>query len=54
VYGPVRTVVWQGSVGDHRPYADLVRMRLPILRSVAITPACRKVKLGTSREHPRV
>ena len=21
---PVRTVVWQGSVGDHRPYADLV------------------------------
>jgi hypothetical protein len=24
VYGPVRTVVWQGSVGDHRPYADLV------------------------------
>src|SRR5215813_6492403 len=22
VYGPVRTVVWQGSVGDHRPYAD--------------------------------
>ena len=25
VYGPVRTVVWQGSVGDRRPYADLVR-----------------------------
>src|SRR4051812_14674229 len=24
VYGPVRTVVWQGSVGDHRPYADQV------------------------------
>jgi hypothetical protein len=24
VYGPVRTVVWQGSVGDRRPYADLV------------------------------
>jgi len=21
VYGPVRTVVWQGSVGDRRPYA---------------------------------
>ena len=20
--GPVRTVVWQGSVGDRRPYAD--------------------------------
>lgn len=25
VYGPVRTVVWQGSVGDYRPYADLTR-----------------------------
>jgi hypothetical protein len=24
VYGSVRTVVWQGSVGDRRPYADLV------------------------------
>ena len=22
MYGPVRTVVWQGSVGDRRPYAD--------------------------------
>ena len=22
MYGSVRTVVWQGSVGDHRPYAD--------------------------------
>src|SRR4051794_41682083 len=25
VYGPVRTVVRQGSAGDCRPYADLVR-----------------------------
>jgi len=24
VYGPVRTVVWPGSAGDRRPYADLV------------------------------
>ena len=31
VYGPVRTVVWQGSAGDRRPYADLVAMCLPIL-----------------------
>jgi hypothetical protein len=23
VYGPVRTVVWRGSAGDRRPYADL-------------------------------
>src|SRR6516162_9230019 len=22
VYGPVRTVVWQGSAGERRPYAD--------------------------------
>jgi hypothetical protein len=26
VYGPVRTVVWQGSAGDRRPYADLTPM----------------------------
>jgi hypothetical protein len=24
VYGPVRTVVWQRSANDRRPYADLV------------------------------
>ena len=24
MYGPVRTGVWQGSVGDRRPYANLV------------------------------
>jgi hypothetical protein len=23
VYGPVRTVVWEGSAGDRRPYPDL-------------------------------
>ena len=22
VYGPVRTVVWEGSAGDRRPYPD--------------------------------
>ena len=27
MYGPVRTVVWQGSAGDRRPYADLVGNR---------------------------
>jgi Group II intron, maturase-specific domain len=26
VYGPVRTVVWQGSAGDCRPYADHVQL----------------------------
>ena len=34
MYGPVRTVVWQGSVGDRRPYADLVRMGLQSFESV--------------------
>ena len=24
MYAPVRTVVWQGSAGDRRPYADQV------------------------------
>src|SRR5262245_38386205 len=26
VYGPVRTVVWQGSAGDRCPYADQFRL----------------------------
>jgi len=30
VYGPVCTVVWQGSAGDRRPYADLTAKGLPI------------------------
>ena len=36
VYGPVRTVVWQGSVGDHRPYADLTAhvVRSEVLRQI--------------------
>jgi hypothetical protein len=32
VYGPVRTVVWQGSAVDRRPYADQ-RPQVPLLRS---------------------
>ena len=28
MYGPVRTVVWQGSAGDRRPYADQWRLCL--------------------------
>jgi hypothetical protein len=41
VYGSVRTVVWQGSVGDRRPYADQIplsqvprRQRLGSLRTL--------------------
>ena len=41
VYGPVRTVVWQGSAGNRRPYADLTaqgrsggrQIRAPVARS---------------------
>jgi hypothetical protein len=29
VYGPVRTVVWQGSAADCRPYADQAGFRGP-------------------------
>jgi hypothetical protein len=29
VYGPVRTVVWQGSAGNCRPYADQTPFSLP-------------------------
>ena len=29
VYGPVRTVVWQGSAGDCRPYADQCAIGVP-------------------------
>ena len=40
VYGPVRTVVWQESAGDRRPYADqttLSRLMTSILSSVVCT-----------------
>ena len=35
MYGPVRTVVWQGSAGDRRPYADHRRHvgRCPALKN---------------------
>ena len=32
MYGPVRTVVWQGSAGDRRPYADLTGKTEVILK----------------------
>lgn len=35
VYGPVRTVVWQGSVGDHRPYADqTLKAGVPVIETI--------------------
>ncbi len=35
--GPVRTVVWQGSAGDRRPYADQIDC-WPALLGVRLTP----------------
>src|ERR1022692_2219772 len=51
VYGPVRTVVWQGSAGDRRPYADQRPLCLAILRSSpSITAAYRTaVRLHPAR-----
>ncbi len=40
VYGPVRTVVWQGSAGDRRPYADQVGFQvkwLPVSKNSHIS-----------------
>ncbi len=48
VYGPVRTVVWQGSAGDCRPYADqgpLSFVELDRFGSwqLGMEPVCRKL-----------
>jgi len=51
MYGPVRTVVWQGSAGDRRPTAN--RQDLPVAseglkREVAVrrpSPQC-QISLG--------
>ena len=37
MYGPVRTVVWQGSAGDRRPYADQIRFGETILTHFQFT-----------------
>jgi hypothetical protein len=48
VYGPVRTVVWQGAAGDRRPYADQVALRLLIITVifVVILPCIRFLTLS--------
>ena len=35
VYGPVRTVVWQGSAGNRCPYADQTGFSDSLLRPIA-------------------
>ena len=37
MYGPVCTVVWQGSAGDRRPYADQVSL---IIKRTATSGYC--------------
>jgi hypothetical protein len=41
VYGPVRTVVWQGSAGDRCPYADRFRLTDEVVATslIAVTEA---------------
>jgi len=56
VYGPVRTVVWQGSAGNRRPYADqygkLSRIERQCFRGLltvmllSATDICDKLSLG--------
>jgi hypothetical protein len=38
VYGPVRTVVWQGSAGNRCPYADLTGKPEGICSPVGLVP----------------
>ena len=53
MYGPVRTVVWQGSAGDRRPYANQSELRCGALsvdvRNARVSVGGHPVKL-TSHE----
>ena len=40
VYGPVRTVVWQGSAGGRRPYADQGRAGAAGAGTINYGPIC--------------
>jgi len=52
VYGPVRTVVWQGSAGDCRPYADQVGFLEVISqpRGIPFSRIAREVGLSVSSQ----
>src|SRR5258708_11421376 len=49
VYGPVRTVVWQGSVGNRCPYAD--QTRKPRVWRAESSTCCRVGMMEPSRRH---
>jgi hypothetical protein len=36
VYGPVRTVVWEGRAGNRSPYPDLIHKKQRELRKFAL------------------
>jgi hypothetical protein len=48
VYGPVRTVVWQGSAGDRHPYGPLSKVRKanPAYATARFMPNCALTKSG--------
>ena len=47
MYGPVRTVVWQGSAGDRRPYADQRKLSEPPVPKTGAGPrAARRFSLA--------
>ena len=48
VYGPVCTVVWQGSAGDCRPYADLTGYR-NVQRKLPKPDLCESLVYGVGR-----
>ena len=43
VYGPARTVVWQESAGDCRPYADQMPLSATAALELAQDPVHRKI-----------
>jgi hypothetical protein len=52
VYGPVRTVVWQGSAGDRRPYAD--QTRFPDKWLILPTWTITRLKSGVTEHYASV
>ena len=48
MYGPVRTVVWQGSAGDRRPYADRAAATVGAVYDVYDRPKLRMIPFHQS------
>ena len=56
MYGPVCTVVWQGSAGDRRPYADQRLISEAVLKALrrASREAARCGSLAENNRLPRL